>query len=272
MEKRERVIKMEALKLIAASAATVICLSMNVQAGISDFYITDASGLVYEVDGGTLEATEVIQLENASSIHEIMYMGDNQLMYNVFGLLSVTDLVTGVTQDVFNVRDHLGPGIHDANGLAMTDSGDIYLSVRSQDPQSSSDYGALINIENQSFTALAEFSQREFYLDNHQVEENLFLSADWLGGTIDMVNTSTGDILSEMSFGFDPVSFFEADGAVYVIAKEGGLYTFDYLAGTVDYLGDVSGAGTSIIGATVPAPGSLAFLGFAGIAAARRRR
>lgn len=259
--------------MLAACAVMLAGLSTGTIAGISDFYITDASGLVYEVDGATLAATEVVQLNNAFAIHEIMYMGNNQLMYNVFGRLSIANLVTGETEVVFDIHDHLGSGIHYGNGLARTQSGDIFMTVRSQGAGFPlRDYGVLVNIENQTFTELADLSRREFYIDHHQVAENLFLSADWASGTIHTMNADTGVILSETSFGFYPVSFFEADGSVYVIAKEGGLYTYDYLTNSVDYLGDVTGAGTNIIGATIPASGTLSLLGLASIVATRRRR
>jgi len=258
--------------ILAAFAATVLGVQSYSQAGVSNFYITDSAGLVYEVDGNTLAATEVIQLTEASSIHEIMYLGQNQLMYNVFGRLSITNIMTGETEVVFNIHDHFSSGINDGNGLAMTSSGDIYVSMTSQTPDFARSYGALIDLENQTLTELAEFSHREFYLDNHQVEENLFLGADWNNGTIDLVDTSTGNILSEMSFGFDPVSFFEANGSIYVIAKEGGFYTYDYLNGSVEYLGDVTGAGSSIIGATVPTPMTLTLFSVSGLVISRRRR
>ncbi len=258
--------------LQAATAASVVLFPAVASAGISDFLITNSQGLVYQVDGDTLAATEVIQLQDAGSINEIMYIGDNQVMSNVFGRLSVTDLSTGVTDVVFNTNDYFGPGIHYANGLAMTQSGDIFVSMHSKGPDFSDQFGALINVENQTLTTLENFSQFEFYLDNHQIEENIFLGADWNNGRIDILNSNTGEILSETSFGFDPVSFFESNGVVYAVAKEGGLYSYDYATNSVDFMGDITGAGTSIIGATVPAPGSMVVLSSLVLGISRRNR
>lgn len=259
------------MKLAALAAAAMSAHALG-GVGISDFYITDAAGMVFLVDGNTLLATEVVQLTNAGSISEILYLGNGQMMSNVFGVISVHDLSTGVGVEQIRIGDLLGQGIHYPEGLALTSDGDIFMSVGSFTPESSSRYGVIWDRDSNTITQTAEFEGLNGYLDHHEVEPGIMLGADWANSTIRVIDIATGDFLQEYTYDFDPVSFFEFGDTIYTIAKEGDLYTFDPDNGGVDYVGTVIGAGTSIIGATVPAPTPLALLGMGALVTVRRRR
>ncbi|MFG0326030.1 MAG: PEP-CTERM sorting domain-containing protein [Phycisphaerales bacterium JB037] len=64
---------------------------------------------------------------------------------------------------------------------------------------------------------------------------------------------------------------FNADGSVLLLAQSNDLYTVDIFEGTLTAAGDV-GVNVSALSYRVPAPGTLALLGLAGLGVSRRRR
>lgn len=260
---------------IAALAAGLSVSPACAGIGLQDFYITDSAGMIYSVDAGTLQATEVVQLSGSGqfrNITDILYLGNNQIMSNVLGVISVHDLDTGVGVEQVRISDHLGGGTHYVTGLARTDGGEIYTSVESITPDGDSSYGTYWDPATNTVTQTTGFDELILYLDNHEISPGIMLGAYWSRSEIHVRDLEGGSVLNAYAVGFDPVSFFQFGDTIYTIAKEGDLYTFDPSDGSTSYVGAVTGAGTSIIGATVPAPGSLALMGIGGVAGARRRR
>ena len=262
--------------------AAMVCVSGTAFADIADFFVADAQGVIYSVNGQTLEASEVFAIEGGFAINEIMYVGGNKMLANVSGQLVQFDMTTGVETVIFDMRDVYGTGTYWTSGLARTSSDEIFFSVWAvtSDHPGVVQFGATYDPFANSYTELAEFEiTRSGYFDHFQVEEDIFLAADWNSGRIHTFDVSTGAEIASFDPGFNPVSFFESDGDLYSLAKSGDIYLIDASAEEALYFGSVSGAGNSFIGATsfdnpfiIPTPSSLAIFGFAGLAAVRRRR
>lgn len=259
-------------KIVAASAIGIV--SFGAQAGLSNFLVADAEGSIYRVDGDTLESTFLSQVNPAYSTNEIMYLGNNEILVDVTGQLVRHNLNTGTDTVVFDITDQLGnTGIHYTSGLAQTSSGDIFFSVDSIDQSGSATFGATFNLDTNIYTQLADIDPAPgLYFDHQEVGNSVFASADYNNQTISMIDAISGDTLASYNVGFGVVSFFENQGLMYAMGKEGGLYTFDSSNGSTQFVGQISGAGDSLIGASVPAPSALALLGLSGLATARRRR
>ena len=87
-----------------------------------------------------------------------------------------------------------------------------------------------------------------------------------------MFNISTGEVLETYSTPAGFVSFFENDGLLLAMSRDGDLYTFDADDGTSTFYGSIGGATGQMIGVTIPAPGVLSLLGLVTLSATRRRR
>ncbi len=239
------------------------------QAAISDFFVANSQGVLYEVDGSTLAATKVMQLSNSSNINEIMYLGDDRLMYNVRGALEVVDLSVGTSKVVFDFFEHLPSGFHLASGLSQNQSGEVIVSMSA--PAFELNYTGVIDIQQQEFVGLAELGQGRVYQDIHQVNDELYLGAASTG-RIDQYNPKTGEVFSELSLAFHPSSFFQADGTVYSIGESGTLFTYDFESNFATHLGEITGTDGALIGATVPSSSPLMVLATAGLGFIRRKR
>lgn len=258
--------------ILAVTAIGII--SMGAQAGLSNFLVAGAEGAIYRVDGDTLQSTLLSQMDNSYSTNEIMYLGNNEVLVDITGQLVRHNLSTGTDTVVFDIDDQLGStGVHYTSGLAQTSSGDIFFSVDTFDQSGSSTFGATFNLDTNIFTQLADIDPAPgLYFDHHEVDNSIFASADYNSQTISMIDAISGNTMASYNVGFGVVSFFEDQGIMYALGKEGGLYTFDSGDGSTQFVGQISGAGSSLIGATVPAPSALALLGLSGLATTRRRR
>ncbi len=236
---------------------------------MSDFFVANAQGMLYKVDGSTLAATEMMQLSNASNINEIMYLGDNQLMYNVSGALEVVDLSVGTSEVVFDFFKYLPSGFHLASGLSRTEAGEVLVSMSA--PGFDLNYTGLIDIEEQQFVGLAELGQGRAYQDIHQVNDELYIGAQSSSGRIDQYNPKTGEVFSELSLAFHPSSFFQVDGEIYSIGESGSLFAYDFESNYTTHLGEITGTSGALIGATVPSSSTLIVLTTAGLGYSRRR-
>ena len=267
-------------KFVVVLSALTSCAGLAT-AGIADFYITDASGVIFTVDGQTLVATERFEVETSDlGMNDIIFVGDNKMLANVTGQLVQYDMDTGEEVVVFDVRDvYPDGGFYLTGGLARTQDDKIFFSTWGITPKSNSTFGALYDPITQTYEELADFEESLGYqIGHHHVGGDLFLTADWAGEKIRVINTMTGEFESVFDVGFGPVSFLETNGQLYTMTRDGFLYTFDFTTGESEYYGQISGAGGSIIGMAssvafrIPAPSSLAIFGFASLAVARRRR
>jgi len=266
---------------------TIACLtvfagvSSVATAGIADFYAADAGGRVYRVDGSTLEASLVVELDNGFSLNDILYLNDGGILANTNGLLVRFDLQTGEERIVFDSREAFGSGFHTTMGLAATIDGNAYLTVVSSTSSGLEWFGGEFNPFSGEFARQADITRPTgLYFDHHQIGENLYLGADFSGGRMSVIDATTGET-TFINTDFDPVSFFESNGTLFSMGKGGELYTLDVDSGESEFYGNISGrlGNNGWIGAAsvsnpfaLPTPGTLSMLGLSSLTMIRRRR
>jgi WD40 repeat protein len=267
------------MKLIPLSAAALsaafVCPLAHGGTGLPDFIVTNASGDLYMVNGNTLEATYFDTVDTGNSINEIEYIGNNTILANQTGIIVSKNLITGEEDVVFRVTDYFtDTPINYAMGLALRDKGDIYFTVNSVLGVGGS-VATAASLSGSDFT-FTQLNQVDviggLYFDSHELANGEILSADFNGERIWRQSSITGETLEIYEVDYGVVSFIELNGDVYTLTKNADMYRFNAMSGESDYIGTLSGIGPGLIGATIPAPSSIAMLGLAGVISARRRR
>lgn len=260
--------------MIAAFAASSMLVSVAAHAGLSDFYVTNTFGEIYQVDGQTLESSQVSQLGNTSNLNEILYIGNGEIVASLGGTMLRHNINTGAEEIVFRMSDHIEPGsLAVGSGLAMTTNGDIFFTAAIFSAGNPSRrMAASYNLATGVYVDITDVDSGTTFFDHHQIGVDVFISASHNHQIVSVLNGATGDIVVDYNVGFGVVSFFESDGGIFAIGRTGGLYSFDVSDGSTEFIGDITGTAGDLIGATVPAPTSLTILGLMGIAATRRRR
>ncbi len=265
--------------LVVLSA--LVCASGSAFAEIADFFVADGQGVIYSVNGQSLEASEVFTIEGGFAINEIMYVGSNKMLVNVTGQLIQFDMTTGIETVILDMRElHGGTGTYYTTGLARTSSDEIFFSVAAVTAGPLEKYGATFDPFTQTYTQLADFvGGPGLYFDHFDVGNGRVLGADFANGEIAVIDTQSGVIEGTYAAGYGAVSFFQSGDSIMTLSKGGAVYAFDEVTGESILYGHITGSSGQLIGATsfenpfiIPTPSSLAFLGFAGIAATRRRR
>ena len=262
--------------------AGMSCAASVAMGGISDFYTTNSIGEIYLIDGNTLEASLVVELNHGSNINDILYLDDGGILANVGGGLVRYDLGTGLEEVVFSIQgaiDVLGAQI--TTGLAATNDGNVFFSVFHLIPGEGRNYmSGTFNPYTNEFTRAADVSAPAgLYFDHHQIDDTHYLGADWNGQSIYVLDAETGET-EVVSVGYEVVSFFDVGDSIMTMTKGGDLYYFDPETMTSTFYGEIATSNLgNWIGATstsnpyrLPAPGTLSMLGFAGLIAGRRRR
>lgn len=265
--------------VIALSA--LASFSGSAIASIADFFIADASGGVYSVNGETLEASQVFTIEGGYAINDIMYGGSNKMLANVTGQLIQFDMTTGTETVIFDMRElHGGTGNYYTSGLARTSSDEIFFSVNAVTAGPAERYGATFDPFTGIYTQLPDFdSGISLYFDHFDIGNGRVLGADYESGEIDIIDTHTGVIEESHATEYGPVSFFQAGDSIMTLSRAGDLYTFNEVTGESAFYGHITGNTLELIGATsydnpfiIPSPGTLSMLGLGSLMVTRRRR
>jgi len=270
---------------IAGVFVATMGVSSVAWSGIADFYIADADGQIYSVNGQSLQATEIFQIQSQglSGINEILFLENNKMLANVTGKLVQYDMTTGVETVILDVNEAADDfSATWTSGLARTSNDEIFFTARVAG-QGGPDSDQILGLTYNPFTGSLTESvplvrDLGLYFDHQQVGENLFLGADFNGGRIKIINTLTGEDEAIYEAAYGAVSFFEDEDIIYTMSKAGNLYTFDSETGESDFYGRITGLQGPPIGASsstifrIPSPGSLPLMGLAGIVAVRRRR
>ncbi len=258
---------------VASVCFTATLATGNV--GVSEFYITNAGGEVYSVDGSTLSATRLFTMDSAAFISDLYYLGDHQIVAHNGGVFTQYDtrLDDGTGTLLYDLRPLFDPGINFANGIDYDDQGRVHFSIQSFSPDNpSAAHHAMYDPLSGIYTRMSNYDQPRYFLDVHQVEDNIFFGAHYNTNSAIMYDSTTGITLNAYDLGFGLVSMFDIGNQTIAIGKEGGVYSFDPIDGTTEFIGNITRAGDSIIGATIPSPGGLIAFGFASVICTRRRR
>lgn len=256
--------------MLTAIGAGMAACSVNANAGMAGFYITTASGEMYSVNGNTLAATLVKDFN--SSPNEMLYLGDGDFLINETFALRKYNINSDQSEIVFTIDQAYSTGFAYTSGLALGPNGEITSSVRHVTSEASRSVIVHYNLDTEVFYESIEHNESSLLFDQHYISATELLTADFESQTISVLDANTGNFDAIYNVGFGVVSFFESDGAIFALGKEGGLYTFDANDGSTQFVGNITGAGSSLIGATIPSPGTLATIGLGGLFASRRRR
>ncbi|GEM_PF-1793569 len=269
-------------RMMITLGAVSICTSVA-QGGIADFYLLGASGKLYSVNGNTLQATEHHQIANGGSVVEMLDLGNGEVMINRAFEMYRYNFHTQQATSMFSHGDVADPHAFGVlSGLAHDGNGGVFFSMSQVTPSQPATqyYGNTYDIGTGTVSRMAQYSSPGgAYFDHHMIGQDLYLSANISAQTVDVLNAQTGLLENQFAVGIEPVSFFEISSQVYMITQFGEIHTLDITTGATGFVGQITGFEGSLIGADVldparvfPTPGSAMVLGFAGIAASRRRR
>jgi hypothetical protein len=257
-----------------AALAASISMSTYSYGDLSDLYVTNSNGQVYHVDGNTLQATEAVQLQDAGTINEILYLGNGQLVANLSFGVSIYDFNTQTQTSLFSAQEEFGiPGSFTyTSGLAHRSNGDVYFAVNVlADQPNSQYYGVSYNLNTNTATQLADVPGVAL-IDHHELSSEQMLTASYNDQSVTVFNPDSGVVDATYSLGLAIVSFVQSNDAIYFLTQSGELHTFDPTDGSTGFHGSISGVSGSFIGATIPAPSSLILICTSLFTATRRRR
>lgn len=260
------------IRLSSAAVAAVVIASQAADAGgLGNLYVTNSSGQLYQVDGGTLQATQIAQLQNAGTINEIEYIGNGQIAANLTFAVSMYDLSTNVQSTLFTAPDVYGNpgGFQYLSGLAQLDNGELYMSTHSATPDNFIYRAHSYNLQNDSFTEYAD-APENLPFDHHQLADGTMLTIS--GSDLYLHDLNSGAIMNSYSLGFFGVSFFETGGQIYLLSVDADIYSLDTSDGSTSFYGAVSGVTGNAVGATIPSPSGLALFGMVAALSSKRRR
>lgn len=243
--------------------------------GLSSFYVTNSAGEIFAVDGDTLTASSQHQISTSGFVNEIEYLSETSMLVNMSGAVMSVNLQTGEEEVVFNASDYYTDSSTNIMvGLARRGLNEMYMTVHSVMSDGSLRYAAgSMNTETFDYSEIHTFSSIPgIAIDHHELRSSLILSAYNIDQRILLHSATTGEILEIYELDYEIVSFMELSDRIYTVSREGTLYEFRFDSGNSFEVGQISGFSGNLIGATVPAPGGLALIGFAGFASTQRRR
>ncbi len=251
-------------------------------AGISDFYVAGADSRIYSVDGQTLQATEIFRISDNGQIgmNEILFTGDDTMLANITGQLVQYDMITGTQTTIMTLSDHYDSGIQQASGLVRTLDDRLGFSVFEYVNPSGTDRAfAAYDPFTGEYEELSGYATDDVgYLDVYQASSNVMLGLNWSSSHVTVVDITDGSLIDRFELDFDPASFLEVDGILFILDDSSDLFTFDTLTGETEFYGSIQGVLGSTIGATsgvafrIPSPGVPMAMGVGGLLVTRRRR
>tara|TARA_R110000868_G_scaffold119469_2_gene317037 strand:- start:378864 stop:379679 length:816 start_codon:yes stop_codon:yes gene_type:complete len=264
-----------------ALIAPALALTTLASAGISNMYITNGAGEIYSVDGNTLQATSVAQLQDAGSINDILYIGNGKILANLTFAMATYDLNTGVQETLFNSNGTFGDpsSFVYSSGLARRANGDIYFQVNEFfNPSGIDVYGISYDMQSGGLTQIGGVPFVGA-LDFYELANGNMIGFN-TGNQSILFNPNTGVIEATFDLDVTAVSFVQSFSDLYVVAADGSMYTFDLTDGSTEFYGQITGFERNILGASIasstaaliPSPASLlALTGGLGMGLRRRR-
>jgi hypothetical protein len=260
------------LRTNCAAIAAIITVTQAVNAGdLGDLYVTSASGMLYEVDGGTLQATGIAQLSNAGTINDLEYLGNGQIAANLTFAVAVYDINTSTQTTLFSTPEIFNNpgGIQYTSGLTQLSNGELYMSTINANPDATVYESYSYNFQSGNFTQYAD-APSNLPFDHHQLDDGTMLTIDQSDVYLHELNS--GAIINSFNTGLYGVSLFESNNQLYLMTNEAEIHSLDISNGNTSYVGTISGISGTAIGATIPAPSGLALFGMVAVLSSKRRR
>lgn len=252
-------------------------------ADLSNFYLLDSLGGLYSVDGDTLYASKIHEIENGFSVVDMVDLGGGNIIVSRAYELYEYNFYTREETSLLNTADYFGPGtIGYFHGLADLGNGEFFFTSRVSSSDSTLAQGNTINLDTGMTSTLYTYEEfQPTYFDHQLIGPDLVISADYSNQRIHVLDIHTGEQTTTYEVGIDVVSFFETNGEVFLLTKQGEIHSFDASNGNYSFVGQLEGefGSRNLIGASVadplgvfPTPGSLAIFGIFGLSTSRRRR
>ncbi|GEM_PF-4073981 len=258
----------------AAIVCALACPSALSIGAISDFWVSDISGGIYEVDGETFEATYVRSISSMPLSMSMLYQGGDTLLVNDTQRLFTIDLSDGSESDVVSSTD-LGDGLHGIFGLADAGEGEVFFMLQRLPTAFSSNSGVVYDLSDGSGEFVEFGGVPDFYTDFLLIGDNRFFGVTGQGRSyiVDLGAATVQQVQFDVANQL--VTMFEDGGDRYGIDTQGRIFEMDLDAlslaqvGAIDF--DIQPNG-GVIGSAVPAPSAMVLLGLGGLVGVRRRR
>lgn len=262
----------------AILSLTAISLSGAAQAGLGGLYLETTDSRLWWVDGGTLQAHEIRHLPEVFGtppgflVRDIHYLGNDRFVLGSANQeISILDLSDdSVVQADLDFGDqHLLFGsagfTTDAQGRLVTSGvftdGPPYSLYNADLAHGVGDRLETLGLGNgipEDIALMGASDQLLYMLHNDSLR---------------VVDRTSGITIHESDYsGLYLTSFIETEGSIYALGDEGMLYEIDQTTYGLSEYGQIEGFNGFILSGTVPSPGALGMLGFAGLVGTRRRR
>ncbi len=263
------------------SFAPVIAFNALAGAGLSDMYITNGAGKIYSVDGSTLQATPVAQLQDAGSINDILFIGNGKILANLTFAMATYDLNTGVQETLFATNGTFGsPGSFNySSGLARRANGEIYFSINEiLNPSGIDIYGISYDLHSGTLNQVGDVDVPGAF-DFYELANGDMIGFGSTGQSV-LFDPDTGVVEATFDLDVAAVSFVQSIDDLFVVAIDGSMYTFDVTDGSTEFYGQITGFEKTLFGASIanssaaliPSPATLLTLSGGVCLGLRRRR
>jgi len=267
--------------LSLAFLAPAVAITSLSSAGISDMYITNGAGEIYLVDGNTLQATSVAQLQDAGTINDIMYLGNGKILANLTYTMDIYDLNTGSQETLFSSNGTFGDpsSFVYTSGLARRANGEIFFAVTEfLNPSGLDLYGISYDINSGSLAQIADITIPGAF-DFYELANGKMIGFGSEGFST-LFDPNTGVVEATYALDVTAVTFVQSLSDLYVVATNGSMYTFDITDGSTEFFGQITGFERNILGASIasssaaliPSPATLLVLAGGVCVGSRRRR
>lgn len=246
---------------------------------LHDMYLANTEGAVYHVNGLTLEATLVSQINIPDELPvlidpeiQIEYMGNDRIAVALDRHIDILNINTGIQERAISaVEMYQGAIVATITGLARLDDGTLLTSGVAA--VSTSLFSHEIIYDPQTDTSYRTPMQGGLSVDIHAIDGLMTVSSisrDFGGiAFFDYENDFDRQIFDVE---FPILSFIENNGELFALSTGGQLYTFDLQTLEMSLHGTITGFDGIASSITIPAPSTLACIGVLSLAGSRRRR
>ncbi len=269
------------------SIGLILTTTVAAHADLSDFVIMSDDGQLLRVNGQTLEASLVADLDitgDPSRKIELEYISDSQIYVKHDGGLSVYNAGSESLDSVFtssDLRDHPNITFGPFRGMLQTNDGRILGNALGAivPGEGLVRTGVQINPSTNEWDTTSQLVDVGYSLDMHMFGSNQFVNIydNHLISVHDFNNPAfLNDFWIDNQDPLNPyyaVSIFESDGELLVIDPNGEIYSIDPANSSFARYGQITGIDGLYLHAasTVPAPSSIAPFAITLLAARRRR-
>jgi len=247
---------------------------------LHDMYLANTEGAVYHINGLTLEATLVSQINIPDKLPflidpeiQIEYLGNDRIAVALDRHIDILNINTGIQERAISaVEMYQGAIVATITGLARLDDGTLLTSGVAA--VSTSLYFHEIIYDPQTDTSHRTPMQgSQIPVDIHAIDGLMTVSSISREiGRIAFFDYENDFDRQIFDVEFPILSFIENNGELFALSTGGQLYTFDLQTLEMSLHGTITGFDGIASSITIPAPSTFACIGVLSLAGSRRRR